>query len=72
MPFVYNMPFFSILICMIGGIVTPFFRNRAFNTNCKYLHHCCSFCNVIDVIHFIAYCGRQLYVYDGTLPGTVG
>ena len=25
MPFVYNMPFFSILICMIGGIVTPFF-----------------------------------------------
>ena len=28
MPFVYNMPFFSILICMIGGIVTPFFRNR--------------------------------------------
>ena len=28
MPFVYNMPFFSILICMIGGVVTPFFRNR--------------------------------------------
>ena len=28
MPFVYNMPFFSILICMVGGIVTPFFRNR--------------------------------------------
>ena len=28
MPFVYNVPFFSILLCMLGGIVTPFLRNR--------------------------------------------
>lgn len=28
MPFVYNVPFFSILLCMLGGVVTPFFRAR--------------------------------------------
>ena len=26
MPFVYNFPFFSIMLCLIGGIVTPFVR----------------------------------------------
>ena len=71
MPFVYNMPFFSILICMIGGIVTPFFRNRRLT---QIVNTCiiAAVFAIIDVIHFIAYCGRQLYVYDGTLPGTVG
>ena len=27
MPFVYNFPFFSIILTLVGGMSMPFFRN---------------------------------------------
>ena len=27
MPFVYNFPFFSIILTLVGGMCLPFFRN---------------------------------------------
>ena len=72
MPFVYNMPFFSILICMVGGIVTPFFRNRRLTQIVNTCIIAAVFAMSLTLLISLLTEEDSFTYMMGTFPGTVG
>ena len=71
-PFVYNFPFFCIILTMVGGVVMPFapqWLAGAENQHGDYRHcrrHECG-----AAVHPAGKRGREYDLYDGSLPSSV-